>query len=411
MSQQQQAVGDAALMVATTTAVQEASPLQVDFEGDTLNIDPALLNYPKIVAKAEQAVDQLLNKAENLSNEQRRNAIDNLGQRTSDKARQASAMLKNPLKDLNIGGKESGGTQVADTLVELTTQVEELDPVQLDKVGWPSRLIGRIPGVGTPMMKYFMRYESAQTIIERIMNSLEYGKNRLLSDNKILSADQERMRQVTLDLQQVIALARQMDIKLSSRIDGITNPDEKLFIEQQLLFPLRQRTQDLYQQLLVNQQGFIAIEIIIGNNRELIRGVKRAQDVTIVALQVAVQVALALNHQKIVLDKITRLNTTTSNLIAATSARLRTQGTTIQKQAASAQLDMSKLKSSFQDLSAAITDLRSFRTKALPVMETAIQDMGLLANEAEKEIEKIERGHLVRSKNDIIFDIESEEAV
>jgi hypothetical protein len=47
------------------------------------------------------------------------------------------------------------------------------------------------------------------------------------------------------------------------------------------LFALRQRTLDLQQQLAVNQQGVLAIEIIIRNNRELIRGVDRALDVTI----------------------------------------------------------------------------------------------------------------------------------
>ena len=78
--------------------------------------------------------------------------------------------------------------------------------------------------------------------------------------------------------------------KLATEI-GPDDPRRE-FVEEDILFALRQRTLDLQQQLAVNQQGVLAIEIIIRNNRELIRGVDRALDVTISALQVAVTVAL-----------------------------------------------------------------------------------------------------------------------
>src|SRR5690606_42135790 len=46
------------------------------------------------------------------------------------------------------------------------------------------------------------------------------------------------------------------------------------FMEEELLFPLRQRILDLQQQLAVSQQGILALEVVIRNNRELIRGVR-----------------------------------------------------------------------------------------------------------------------------------------
>ena len=66
------------------------------------------------------------------------------------------------------------------------------------------------------------------------------------------------------------------------------------FVSEELLFPLRQRIQDLQQQLLVNQQGFLTIEMIIRNNKELIRGVNRALNTTVSALQVAVTLATSI---------------------------------------------------------------------------------------------------------------------
>ena len=69
-------------------------------------------------------------------------------------------------------------------------------------------------------------------------------------------------------------LAGKLEAELSS-----DDPKYK-FIQEELLFPLRQRTQDLQQQLVVNQQGFLAMEIIIRNNKELIRGVDRCLNVS-----------------------------------------------------------------------------------------------------------------------------------
>ena len=42
---------------------------------------------------------------------------------------------------------------------------------------------------------------------------------------------------------------------------------------------------DMQQMIVVNQQGIIAIEVIRRNNKELIRGVDRAKNVTIFSIE------------------------------------------------------------------------------------------------------------------------------
>jgi uncharacterized protein YaaN involved in tellurite resistance len=179
-------------------------------------------------------------------------------------------------------------------------------------------------------------------------------------------------------------------------------PDDprRQFIEEDILFAIRQRTLDLQQQLAVNQQGVLAIEIIIRNNRELIRGVDRAIDVTISALQVAVTVALALAHQKIVLDKIEAINTTTSSMIAGTAERLKTQGTQIHQQASSTMLDMESLKQAFADIDTALDEISRYRREALPTMAGTILELDQLTAETETAIENMERGRTATSRLD-----------
>ena len=66
----------------------------------------------------------------------------------------------------------------------------------------------------------------------------------------------------------------------------------------------RQRVMDLQQQLLVNQQGFLTTEMIVRNNKELVRGVNRALNTTVSALQVGATLAMALANQRIVLENV-----------------------------------------------------------------------------------------------------------
>jgi len=156
----------------------------------------------------------------------------------------------------------------------------------------------------------------------------------------------------------------------------------------------------------VNQQGVLATEIVIRNNKELIHGVDRSLNVTITALQVAATVAMALAHQRIVLDKIASVNRTTSDLIAGTAARLRTQGIEIQKRAATAQLDMNTLRAAFADLRHALDDLSRFRMDALPKMAAAVQELDRVSSEATRSIENMEAGN--RSRPEILIDIKNE---
>ncbi len=121
---------------------------------------------------------------------------------------------------------------------------------------------------------------------------------------------------------------------------------------------------------------------------------------TISALQVAVTVALALAHQKIVLDKIEAINTTTSAMIAGTAERLKTQGTAIHQQASSTMLDMESLKQAFADIDTALDEISRYRREALPTMAGTILELDELTAESEAAIENMERGRTATTRLD-----------
>ena len=351
----------------------------------------------ELARQADTLVSALLARsADPAGQNQARNAVETLAMDLQREASHRSQMLRQPIRDL--AKKSEDGGEVANALIDLKMNVEALDPARFDfEAGWLSRVAGYLPGIGTPIKRYFSQYEAASTTIDAIINSLKAGQEQLKRDNMTLGDDQTAMRALTHKLEKAIKLGELIDKGLADKLETelLADDPRHKFIQEELLFPLRQRIQDLQQQLLVNQQGYITTEMIIRNNKELIRGVNRALNVTINALQVAVALALAMANQRIVLDKVKAINTTTENLIAGTAERLKTQGVEIHKQASGAMLDIDVLKKSFADIRSALDDVSRYRQEALPRMAQNILDMNRLAEESEAVIQRMEGAQAV----------------
>ena len=382
-----------------TETTQTEAKTRLQSLASLLDIPDAKPEDPAIEAKAAEVVDKLIT-ADPQDAQVKvdvRQALQTMGAALQRESAHRSQMLKQPIQKLYKESEESGS--VGNALVDLKLKVEELDPGKFDfEAGWFTRSLGRLPLVGTPVKRYFSRFESASTVMDAIVRSLKDGRDQLNRDNVTLTNDQKGMREINLSLEAAIKLGQSIDQKLTDMLAReIAHGDPKhAFIEAEWLFPLRQRIMDLQQQLVVNQQAILAIEMIIRNNIELIRGVDRAVNVTVSALQVAVTLALALANQKIVLQKVQAVNETTDNLIAGTAERLRTQGAEIHKLAAGTTLDIGVLKKAFEDIRTAIDDVSKFRQEALPQMAKAITELDHLSSEAEKTIAVMDSANRAR---------------
>lgn len=386
------------------TKTQEKTKIDDLFSTEAIKKDLALTDTnqgaskpaPQLEDKANQFVDRILNlnPQDFKGKEDNKAAVDTFGLDIQREAAKKSELLKQPVKKLSE--KSGEGSEVGNALINLKLQVEELDPAKFNfNEGWVSRTLGFLPGVGKPLKKYFSKFESAQDVIAAIIKSLENGRDQLQRDNVTLLEDQKSMRDISEKLTQLIALSQTIDTKLQYKLEREVQAgsEQHNFLSEEILFPLRQRIIDLQQQLAVNQQGVIATEIIMRNNKELVRGVNRSLNVTVSALQVAATVAMALANQKIVLDKVNSVNQTTNDLIAGTASRLKTQGVEIQKQASTASLNMDTLKVAFQDMKIAMEDISTFRQKALPQMAQAVIEMEKLTTEAQSSIAKMDKGN------------------
>ncbi len=320
-------------------------------------------------------------------------AIEEFGADVVKKSSDRNALMKTRIGDMSRAGGESG--TVAKGLEQLSQQMKDLDPSGID---FMKR--GPLGKVFNPVRAYFNKYKAADTAIAEIVESLEKGAKVLRDDNTTLELEQASMRELTKELNQKIVLGEELDAYLTEQIQRQRaaggDPEKVKFVEEEILFPLRQRMIDFNQMLAVNQNGIIAMEVIRKNNYELIRSVNRAQTVTIAALNVAVTVAGALYNQKIVLEKVKALNQATNSMIDATSRMLNTQGTEIQKQAMDSNLDVETLKHAFMETFQALDSINQYKQKALPQMKETIAEFRQLAEEGEQVIQKMEESEIMR---------------
>ena len=317
-------------------------------------------------------------------------SIDQFGMETMRQSSSKNTLLKVSVGNLSQTGGEGG--DVSRGLLDLNREIKNLDPSAVDftKQGAFGKILN-------PIRSYFQKYEKAENVIANIVDSLDKGKKTLQNDNTTLAIEQLSLRDLSKKLNKEIEMAVSMDEMISEQLEQAQaqnmDPDKIRFIQEEILFPLRQRTMDMQQMIVVNHQGIIAMEVVQRNNKELIRGVDRAKTVTVTALRTAVMVASALYNQKIVLQKIQILNETTNNMIAATSKMLKEQGAEIHKQSIEANISVDVLKTAFQDVLQALDEISAFKQKALPSMQTTISQFRELADQGEAAILKIEKGN------------------
>lgn len=315
--------------------------------------------------------------------------VHGLGQREIEaSAAVSSRLLERPVGSLNHGLFDERSA-IGRGLVDLRHQVETLDPSRQGDLLTPRRLLGLIP-FGNRLVAYFDRFRSAQSHLGAIVAGLRRGRDELQRDNAAIEQEKANLWGLMERLERYIHLGRRLDAGLEERLATLdaTDPERAKLVRDEMLFYTRQKVQDLLTQLSVNVQGYLALDVVRRNNLELIKGVDRATTTTMSALRTAVIVAQALTNQKLVLDQVNAVNTTTGNLIAGTSQLLREQGAAIQQQAASSSIDLDQLREAFANVYAAMEAIDEYKVRALGSMQTTVET---LTQEVERARVYVER--------------------
>jgi uncharacterized protein YaaN involved in tellurite resistance len=344
-----------------------------------------------VKSKLETVVDKFVNElvATDANSPEFGKKVDeltNMGRKQiQDAAGHSNRFLARPVKAINAD------TGIGADLTELRRTVEDLDPGRRGNLMAPRKILGIIP-FGNKLRDYFQGYQSAQTHISQILARLASGKDELLMDNAAIDTERAGLWKTMGALEQMIHISKALDKKLEDKASELdaTEPAKAKAIRETALFYTRQRTTDLLTQMAVTVQGYLALDLVKKNNVELVKGVDRASTTTVSALRTAVTVAQALTNQKLVLEQITALNTTTANIIDTTGNLLKSQTGDIHKQAASSTIPLETLQRAFQNIYDTMDMIDQFKVEALGSMK---QTVDTLTTEVEKS-----RGYIARAE-------------
>jgi len=367
-----------------------------------------MLKLPEnVVNRLDEKVSQFVEEVINLDSKspefmKKLDAIHTMGStEIKASANVSNRMLEKPVKAMKSGLFDEG-SQISKGLIQLRNKVEELDPVKQGNLFEPRKLFGVIP-FGNKIKEYFDQYQSAQGHINAIVESLYNGQEELKKDNIAIEQEKVNLWDIMQRLEQYVYLGKKIDEAVSERVAQIevSDMEKARVVKEELLFYLRQKVQDILTQMTVSIQGYLALDMVRKNNLELIKGVDRATTTTISALRTAVIVAQALANQKLVLDQISALNTTTGNMIESTSELLKTQGAQIHEQAASSTIKIEQLQKAFNNIYEAMDTMSSYKLKALDNMSKTVDSLTAEIERSKTYLDKVRQEDVLEVSKDI----------
>lgn len=314
--------------------------------------------------KADDFADNLV--ALNPKSEDFENALNdvaNLGR----KYFESTATTNNRFLKSSVASDSKTGSSnqvaVSKQLLELRKQVEIIAPTSESFI---QKAFSFIPGANN-VKNYFKKYESNQTQLNAILNGLSEGKDGLYKDNAALNVERQKLWGDMSNLNKVHILLAKLDDVIVGKVASAKaagNVELASALEKDALFDVRQRQNDVVQQAAVSLQAYMAMSIIIKNNKQLIRGVERAETTTVTALTTAVEVAQALYNQKLVLDQIDAVNNATNKLIDTTSEMLQNNSARIQQQASSSGVSNESLTRAYDAIFNTLDSIDKFKLQA-----------------------------------------------
>jgi uncharacterized protein YaaN involved in tellurite resistance len=304
-------------------------------------------------------------------------------------AQQSNRMLERTVRSLASGDVDAQG-RVGSSLVELRRTVEDLDP--RDGAGRGRRFLSKLPG-GNKLRDHVAKYASSQATLNRIVGSLRSGQDELRRDNAALHGERTRLWETMGKLQEYAVLTEALDAAVERRATAVESTDatQADALRADVLFPVRQKHQDLLTQLAVCAQGYLAMDVVRRNNDELIKGVDRAATTTVSALRIAVMLAQALESQRKVTEQVTVLRATTEDLIRGNAEMLSTQSGEIQRIAADPAVGVETLRAAFQQIYRTLDAIDSYKVQATEAMAATVESLSGELRTA--------RSHLERSRS------------
>lgn len=287
---------------------------------------------------------------------------------------------------------ESPQSKAANNLAELRAQINSLDYSAIDgtggKRGIAKRLLG---GSKTSIEKFFYRYATVNQNIRGITDKLNKSLEALDMQQSELVKLREKLQEGMTELNQKLAVLEQFAAMVQEATEATRQEGDeetaRIYTEK-VLYTVQQRISDLRTKLEIASQAYLTSEVVSSNGKELIRGIRRAEDTTLWAYKMTAYIARSLNMQEAILQQLGALKETTESAITRNAQMLSSQATRIQQMAAQPAIDPQVLNQAHIKVLEALDEVSTFRQGAI---EAFAQSNQMLREMTAESMQRIER--------------------
>lgn len=317
---------------------------------------------------------------------------------------QKACVMMNEVMDRRVrelGAGAHGNAELRDKMVNLRLLTDKINPggkgfsiggfIRFLKIFLPDKLVD-------PAARFMVGYERNSTMMNEILKNLEAGEQRLQNNNTTIISEQVTIRKLTIRLMYVAALGMELEKRLEAKVESMPEGDDKKFLQKEVLFHLNQRVSSIIKQLVVNQQGYLSMEMARQANEQLMRAVSDTQTITVSALSIAIFLALILYDQKLTLDVVEALDQQANELIRQNAIMLRQNLKDIMERVINGGVQFDALEFALNEVKGTIEDYDTIRINALPKQKEMNTKLFGLAQDAEASMQELERGNLAKEQ-------------
>ena len=305
----------------------------------------------------------------------------------------SSRMLEVKIRQLE-STEESESSEISKSLLKLSETVAKIDPRKhdLSSKGFWSFL----PFLTTPLRRYLKKFRSASEMISEIIENLNEGEKLLRNDNIVLTHDKERYKEAALQLQKKALMMQHMIDAIESSTEYLDKQEREFYLNN-LVLHLQKKIRNIYEILLVTQEGFLSNDFIINTNWELIDNIRNVRTVTKKALDIGVAMLVAMENQKSVLDAVEKTKEVTNDLLVNNAKRLNEQGARIYAQSGQATLNTQSLQEAFEQIDQAIGKINTLKSEALAYTKAEVDTLRTISEKLAQKIEDAQKIEQIRA--------------
>lgn len=281
---------------------------------------------------------------------------------------------------------------IARRLTQLRRVLQDVDPARYGVVdGGARRFLGLIP-MRDGRAGYFERYAATQARIQAIVLALTDAREALIRDNAVISDEQRSLRLHMETLRQYAYMAERVDVALGAHIGASerTDPGAALVLQQDILFPVRQRRGDLLTQLAVAMQCDAALRVVEQNHLAVIRLIQTATTTTVAALRTAVMVAQALSDQRQMVERIAQANERASGMLRD-ARTLSDRAREVALAATDPGTGAAAVEGGWTRVFAVLDEIDAFKSAALAAMKVTASQLSATVERGSMSAEQLQR--------------------